>query len=84
MRARLILTCGLPGSGKTTLALRLAAQRSAVRLTKDEWAWALGTTPWPPATAGGGEVRRSSSHRSRREGTTPGRGQLGRGGACSA
>jgi adenylate kinase family enzyme len=35
--ARLILTCGLPGAGKTALARRLAADRSAARLTKDEW-----------------------------------------------
>ncbi len=45
-KARLILTCGLPGAGKTTLAAQLAAQRDAVRLTKDEWLWALGSTPW--------------------------------------
>lgn len=44
--ARLILTCGLPGAGKTTLATQLAADRDAVRLTKDEWLWALGSTPW--------------------------------------
>ena len=44
--ARLILTCGLPGAGKTRLATQLAADRSAVRLTKDEWLWALGSTPW--------------------------------------
>ena len=43
---RLILTCGLPGAGKTTLARQLAADRSALRLTKDEWLWALGSTPW--------------------------------------
>jgi predicted kinase len=43
---RLILTCGLPGAGKTRLAHQLAADRSAVRLTKDEWLWALGSTPW--------------------------------------
>ena len=48
--ARLILTCGLPGSGKTTLAVQLAADRSALRLTKDEWLWALGTTPWDQST----------------------------------
>ncbi len=48
--ARLILTCGLPGSGKTTLARRLAADRSAVRLTKDEWLWALGASPWDTPT----------------------------------
>jgi predicted kinase len=35
--ARLILICGLPGSGKTTLAKRLAAERRAVRLSPDEW-----------------------------------------------
>ena len=45
-KARLILTCGLPGAGKTTLAAQLAADRGAVRLTKDEWLWALGRTPW--------------------------------------
>lgn len=43
---RLILTCGLPGAGKTALARRLAAERGAVRLTQDEWLFALGTTPW--------------------------------------
>ena len=48
--ARLILTCGLPGAGKTTLARQLAADRSAVRLTKDEWLWALGFTPWDAPT----------------------------------
>lgn len=48
--ARLILTCGLPGSGKTTLARQLAVDRSAVRLTKDEWLWALGSTPWDEPT----------------------------------
>ena len=48
--ARLILTCGLPGAGKTTLARQLAADRGAVRLTKDEWLWALGSTPWDGPT----------------------------------
>lgn len=46
-----MLTCGLPGAGKTTLARRLAADRGALRLTKDEWLWALGSTPWD-GTAG--------------------------------
>lgn len=41
-RPRLILICGLPGSGKTTLARRLASQTQAVRLSPDEWKHALG------------------------------------------
>ncbi|MHB1911946.1 MAG: AAA family ATPase, partial [Acidimicrobiales bacterium] len=45
-KARLILTCGLPGAGKTTFAAQLAVERKALRLTKDEWLWALGSTPW--------------------------------------
>jgi predicted kinase len=36
------LTCGLPGSGKTTLARRLAAESGALRFTKDELVLALG------------------------------------------
>ena len=46
----MILTCGLPGAGKTELAKRLATIRGAVRLTKDEWLWALGSTPWDEPT----------------------------------
>ena len=48
--ARLILTCGLPGAGKTALARQLAADRSAVCLTKDEWLLALGSSPWDEPT----------------------------------
>jgi predicted kinase len=40
--ARLILICGLPGSGKTTLARQLAPARGAVRLSPDEWKHDLG------------------------------------------
>jgi predicted kinase len=35
------LTCGLPGSGKTTLARSLAAESGALRFTKDELVLAL-------------------------------------------
>src|SRR5580704_5054303 len=31
------LICGLPGSGKTTLAKRIAASTGSVRLSPDEW-----------------------------------------------
>ncbi len=48
--ARLILTCGLPGAGKTTVARQLAVERGAVRLTKDEWLTALGSSPWDEPT----------------------------------
>jgi predicted kinase len=48
--ARLILTCGLPGAGKSALARQLAADRSALRLTKDEWLRALGSSPWDEPT----------------------------------
>ena len=34
---RLILMCGMPGSGKTTRAHELAAAIPAVRLCPDEW-----------------------------------------------
>ena len=40
--ARLIVICGLPGSGKTTLARELAPKVPAVRLSPDEWKHDLG------------------------------------------
>ena len=48
--ARLLLMCGLPAAGKTTLAMQLAADRSALRLTQDEWLIALGSSPWDAST----------------------------------
>jgi predicted kinase len=38
---RLIIVCGLPGSGKTTHAKALADRLSAIRLCPDEWMDAL-------------------------------------------
>ena len=43
---RLVLICGLPASGKSTLARELASTLPAIRLDKDEWALRLGTDPW--------------------------------------
>lgn len=37
----LYLTCGLPGSGKTTLARKLEQDACALRLSADEWLHAL-------------------------------------------
>lgn len=34
---RLIIVCGLPGSGKTTLAKRLESSLRAIRFSPDEW-----------------------------------------------
>jgi len=42
MAGRLIILCGLPGSGKTTLAVRLSVEFGAFRLDADEWLLALG------------------------------------------
>ena len=40
-RPTLFLTVGLPGTGKTTEARRIEAEKNALRLTKDEWVKAL-------------------------------------------
>ena len=45
-RPRLVLLCGLPASGKTTLARKLADAYGAVRLNPDEWELALGVDPF--------------------------------------
>lgn len=43
---RLFVLCGLPGSGKTTLAIELAARHGAVRMCPDEWMVALHIDLW--------------------------------------
>ena len=40
-RPRLIIVCGLPGSGKTTHAISLEGELDALRLNPDEWMQAL-------------------------------------------
>ena len=42
----LVVISGLPGSGKTTEAKRLQAERSGVRFCPDEWMTALGASLW--------------------------------------
>ena len=40
------MVCGLPGSGKTTLAMQLSSDAAAVRMCPDEWMEALGMSLW--------------------------------------
>lgn len=42
----LIMVCGLPGAGKTTMARSLAVERSGVRLCPDDWLEALEISLW--------------------------------------
>jgi predicted kinase len=44
--ARLIIICGLPGAGKTTLAKQLERELRAVRLCADDWMAALSINLW--------------------------------------
>jgi predicted kinase len=43
---RLIIVCGLPGSGKTTHAKQVQARLRAIRLCPDEWMDALSLDIW--------------------------------------
>jgi len=43
---RLVLICGLPASGKSTLARRLTREIRAISLDKDAWVTQLGADPW--------------------------------------
>jgi predicted kinase len=45
----LVLLCGLPGAGKTTMAKRLAEEMPAVRFCPDEWMEDHGISLWEAA-----------------------------------
>jgi len=46
---RLIIVCGLPGAGKTTVAKALEGKLGAVRFCADEWMEALSLNLWDEA-----------------------------------
>jgi predicted kinase len=43
---RLIIICGLPGSGKTTRAVLLAERTGGIRFSPDDWMDAIGIDLW--------------------------------------
>ena len=47
---RLVVLTGLPGSGKTTLAIRLAGSLPACRMCPDDWMMAAGIDLWDDAS----------------------------------
>ena len=54
--AVLFITCGVPGSGKTTVAKRLEQEHHALRLTPDDWLREL----FPEQRSGVGEATRAA------------------------
>ena len=46
----LIIVCGLPGAGKTTMAVSQAAERNGIRLCADDWLDALEINLWDEAS----------------------------------
>jgi predicted kinase len=51
--ARLVIVCGLPGAGKTTLARKLERQPRAIRHCPDEWMEQLSIDLWEEAKRAG-------------------------------
>jgi predicted kinase len=60
----LYLIVGLPGAGKTTRARQLEVAASALRLTPDEWQWAV----FPDDGPTGWRSQERAAHRDRLEG----------------
>ncbi len=58
--AKLIIVCGLPGSGKTTYAGKLENQFRGIRFAPDEWMGALGINLWDEA--GRADIERLQWH----------------------
>ncbi len=56
-QGKVILICGLPGSGKTTLAKRLEADEAGVRFCPDEWMEEMGISLWDSRAREGIEQR---------------------------
>jgi predicted kinase len=48
----LIIVCGLPGAGKTTMSLSLEVERNGIRLSPDDWMEALDVSLWDEAMRG--------------------------------
>lgn len=55
-RGRLIIVCGLPGAGKTTVATELTQRHNGVRYSPDDWMDALGINLWDEAKRAGIEA----------------------------
>ena len=49
-QGKIILICGLPGAGKTTLAKKIESEQSAIRFCPDEWMEELGVSLWDSKT----------------------------------
>ena len=52
-RGRLIIVCGLPGAGKTTIATELTARHKGFRYSPDDWMEAIGINLWDETARAG-------------------------------